>query len=422
MRDLGKAMSNGPCLIFDKSTLQALSLDEAVWLDQFFLCNITPIFYMETLADLEKQVSRGRTPEDVVGGLAFKTPDAGSRPNVHHYTLAFSELAGNGPVVMDGRPVVSGGQDVVLDGEAGVLFRDAPEEDAFRRWHRHEFLDLERLTAKQWRRALAPSPWLRWMPEVPKPKTLSDLREMVSRLLDRQAQEAVLGDGMALLGIPDEAQALVCQRWHALERPRLETFAPYFRFVFSVALFSHLAMAADLISRDRPSHKIDLAYLYYLPFCNIFASSDKLHAATVPLFLRPDQAFVQGSDLKADLRLLDQHYSSLPEDVRERGLFGFASRPPIDGHSLTSSLWDRYRPGWRRGEENLASRLDDHQGKSFVEKVMRYAQEATPASHPIGAPEPDTMVLTRQVYPRKGKWHRFPPEVEAAHCGPSRKP
>jgi hypothetical protein len=46
----------GPSIIFDKSALQSLSVDESVWLDRFFMGNITPLFYVETLADLEKKV------------------------------------------------------------------------------------------------------------------------------------------------------------------------------------------------------------------------------------------------------------------------------------------------------------------------------------------------------------------------------
>lgn len=45
--------------IFDKSFLESLTLDEAVWFDNFFLANITPIFYVETLADLEKENKKG---------------------------------------------------------------------------------------------------------------------------------------------------------------------------------------------------------------------------------------------------------------------------------------------------------------------------------------------------------------------------
>ena len=47
----------GPITIFDKSALQALSIDETVWLEAYFLNNVTPLFYVETLADLEKAVA-----------------------------------------------------------------------------------------------------------------------------------------------------------------------------------------------------------------------------------------------------------------------------------------------------------------------------------------------------------------------------
>ncbi len=40
-------MGVGPILIFDKSTLQSLSIDGSVWLDAFYLPNITPLFFVE---------------------------------------------------------------------------------------------------------------------------------------------------------------------------------------------------------------------------------------------------------------------------------------------------------------------------------------------------------------------------------------
>ena len=88
----------------------------------------------------------------------------------------------------------------------------------------------------------------------------------------------------------------------------------YFAHVLSVELFFYLAISADLVYRDRPSNKIDFAYLYYLPFCRIFTSNDALHEHVVPLFLRADQTFVNGTELKADFGRLDQHYSSLPKE------------------------------------------------------------------------------------------------------------
>ena len=113
----------GPSLIFDKSTLESLNLDEAVWLDNFFLSNITPLFFMETLADLEKKIRSGRSPEDIVGGIALKTPDYGSKCNVHHDTILRGELLGLAKVEMSGRPIVPSGKVVELDGNTGVIIQ-----------------------------------------------------------------------------------------------------------------------------------------------------------------------------------------------------------------------------------------------------------------------------------------------------------
>lgn len=59
-------MGVGPIIIFDKSTLESLSLDESVWLDAHYKPNITPLFFVETLADLKKEVAGGRSPHQIV--------------------------------------------------------------------------------------------------------------------------------------------------------------------------------------------------------------------------------------------------------------------------------------------------------------------------------------------------------------------
>lgn len=41
---------------------------------------------------------------------------------------------------------------------------------------------------------------------------------------------------------------------------------------------------------------------------------------------------------------LDQHYSLLPEEIRERGVFSFATYPPTDSSFLVTQLWDKYLP------------------------------------------------------------------------------
>src|SRR6266446_7633039 len=115
----------GPILLFDKSALQSLSTDESVWLDTFYFPCITPLFFIETLADLEKEIKKGRTAEEVVGNLAEKTP-LGGGINVHHHTLSVNELLANG-FELRHVPVVSGGSPVATrDGKRGVVFDPPP--------------------------------------------------------------------------------------------------------------------------------------------------------------------------------------------------------------------------------------------------------------------------------------------------------
>ena len=68
-------MAQGPSLIFDKSSLESLNLDEAVLLDNFYSSVITPMFFVECLADLEKTIRSKSTPEQLVGSLADRTPE-----------------------------------------------------------------------------------------------------------------------------------------------------------------------------------------------------------------------------------------------------------------------------------------------------------------------------------------------------------
>jgi hypothetical protein len=55
-------LSFGPITLFDKSALQSLKVDEAVWFDSFYQTVISTLFFVETLADLSIEVETGRTP------------------------------------------------------------------------------------------------------------------------------------------------------------------------------------------------------------------------------------------------------------------------------------------------------------------------------------------------------------------------
>ena len=145
-------MGKGPIILFDKSSLESLNVDESTWLDHFYTANITPLFYVETLADLEKKVEDGRTSEQVVRQLVRKTPIDGM-PNAHHERICTSNLMGE-EVPLRSVPAVAEGQSVVSDGRKGIVYRDLPEWAAFERWQSGKYLEVEREFARSWRSAL----------------------------------------------------------------------------------------------------------------------------------------------------------------------------------------------------------------------------------------------------------------------------
>ncbi len=409
-------------LIFDKSFLESLNPDEAVWLDNFFLTSITPLFFVETLADLEKNVRKGRTPEDVVGNIAYKTPDMQSHISPHHASILAGALVGH-EIPMDGRIFKAGGTLVQLNGQQGVVYKLSPEEEAFQRWQRHEFLDLERQIAKVWRKGVTGWDYSQvyqtfqgLYDTIRKPKSLEDAKHIADTLIELLDPGKSFILGLALLGFSQTAAKEILDRWKAAGSPALAKFCPYFVYMFSVELFYYLAVGADLISTVRPvnkaDNKVDLAYLYYLPFCMIFVSNDKLHERIVPMFLRDDQSFVNGQALKADLAAVDKHFAAFPEEERVKGLFSLASDPPDDRAFLVTRLWDKHLPGWqkRRAEHQ---KLSPEAQKTLVDMINRIPEEGRPLSS-----EPDLKIedmqyvhITRTMLRKKGKWVRVPPEA-----------
>jgi hypothetical protein len=63
-----------------------------VLLDNFYGSTITPLFFVECLADLEKRISSTSTPEQLVGSLADRTPESQSMPNTHHLRILKGEF------------------------------------------------------------------------------------------------------------------------------------------------------------------------------------------------------------------------------------------------------------------------------------------------------------------------------------------
>ena len=154
-----------------------------------------------------------------------------------------------------------------------------------------------------------------------------------------------------------------------------------------------------------------MAYLYYLPFCSVFTSKDNFHVKVAPLFLDSSQVFVNGVELKEDLKNLDTLYSALPNDVLSTGLINFAAFPPENTEFLVTRLWDKFLPEWRNAKAAARKERNPEEDKKIAERISKLSQAPATAAHDdLLADELDYTMVSRMVSIKKGKWLRFSEE------------
>ena len=118
--------------------------------------------------------------------------------------------------------------------------------------------------------------------------------------------------------------------------------------------------------------------------------------------MRKDQVFLRGEELKSDLAKLDEHYTGLPDEVKEKGVISFAPYPPLNGDYLTCDLWDRFLPGWRPNARTPHSQDGYLKVMSALRPMIAAAETAR-----LGVPsldDADLVVVKRHVPARMGKW------------------
>jgi hypothetical protein len=408
--------------LFDKSAIEMLNVNEAAVFDCLFMSNLCPIYLVEVLADLQKKETSGRDHPKVVADMARKTPVMHTYPNVVHTTLCLHELLGR-PFGMDGRPQVGGGRAVKHAGKVSIVFDYQPEMEAFNRWQDGRFRDVERDFVAGWRQALMDMD-LSGSAKVIKaalgvtavPKNEGEAFAMARQVMTTTPRFELLKTAYFVLGLPKEMFRYVEQRWKAHGYPALSEYAPFVAHCFLVDVFFYIAIDKGLISPDRPSNRTDMAYLYYLPFSEVFLSNDKLHRRVAPLFLTEWQRFVVAGDLKPELRAYEATLFSLPDDQKEVGLFRLAGRPPEGISGLLKDLWDHFRPGHEKKKDEADKMTPDQTAKLLKEiKRMSGGDKAPPSGWQPSASQlrdPDRVMIERKIPVERGRWRMLPKGVE----------
>jgi len=403
--------------------VQSLSVDESVWFDHLFLSIICPIFYVETLADLGKSFGEGKNPDKGVSIISDKVPEMHSNPCMHHKELCLSNLFKH-PVPMSGQIPLAGGYPVKVDGHSGIVFKQTPEAKAFSRWQDQQFYELERDFARQWRESVSQfnlKGTAQRLKEVGLDSTgcrsLDEVAKLSKSFIDARGSDfRKISLLCSFQGFGRKEREGVLAKWRRSGCQPLRTYAPYAAWVLEVDLFFYYSLQASLISTERPSNRVDIAYLYYLPFAHVFVSSDKLHRNCAQALWK-NGSFVWGVDLKAELKTINDHFSSMSIEERERGVMSIQNGPPDLTGSLVVSLWDKWVPLWRQFNE---SRRPSPKDNSNLVKQFNCIANAPPlcgreASEVMR--EYASMTLQRVVSAKKGSWWQLPKDVVRGNRG-----
>ena len=72
---------------------------------------------------------------------------------------------------------------------------------------------------------------------------------------------------LSSLEIPEGMSQQTLKRWISSGKRPLGESAPYTAYVLEAEVFFQIAPASKLISSERSSNRLDIAYLFYLPIC-----------------------------------------------------------------------------------------------------------------------------------------------------------
>ena len=277
----------GPLLLFDKSVLHVLTPPEIEELGMSFLLVGSPTLVREIIADLKKDApAPGRVPEEMVRVLARKMVQAHGAQPANFRKLAMANLGGQHVPMFGQVPVDTSRPNVTITDEGRAMIYDmVPEQRLWQRWADGNFTTRDEDSATAWRsglqrvnlRALGTA----WKDYVRRhfgnPRDIPTLVTAVDKHLSSprpRTQTELLGILAEFLEMPQARYAPI--RTFLEHNIPLTTVAPYAASVLRLYLTFVGAIATHQLG-PRPSHYIDLQYLFYAPFCMVFTSNDNLH-------------------------------------------------------------------------------------------------------------------------------------------------
>jgi hypothetical protein len=348
-------MMLGPLAIFDKSFVESLNVEEIDEFSYWFSPVCPPTLISEIIADLKHPKPRaGRIPDELVKTLARKMSSAHGAEPAPVNKLVVGDLCGNRVSMIGQVPIDVEAPHVRVNRDGtGVLIDETPQQEMWWRWASGDFSTDDEATAIAWRSGLAAvdleelrdqwRPFAKWIGPS------SDLRDVVNAVdafmstPRRDFQQEIVRLGLSLVSAETWQRNAAYNYLIQLGRRALvRDYAAYAASVVRLYLVFATGLARGFIG-PRPSHSVDLQYLFYAPFCMVFISGDKLHRDLWEAgAVTTTATYADGARLKADLKERAARRKEMtPDDYTARnqqyGLFP----EPIPG-SLVNETWSRY--------------------------------------------------------------------------------
>src|SRR5436190_422316 len=105
-------------------------------------------------------------------------------------------------------------------------------------------------------------------------KSLEDAKRIADELISRRAVPDLIKLVVFILSTDPRIEGVAVERWKASGKETLAEYAPYAAHILSVEIFFQVAPGAERIGTSLNSNRTDVAYLYYVPFCNLFVSTN----------------------------------------------------------------------------------------------------------------------------------------------------
>ena len=363
---------SGISMVLDKSAFHSLSKTQIELLCKYYRFTISPILVKEVLGDLKKETSDGSLNSKKVTEFANKLSGFNTSINAHYSVLINAELQGM-KIPFFSSMVDTGERFNLGEKETGIIIKPSNDRKSIDRWKEGNFEKMDEIFSKLWREITLQPDNLTNLKEYLKKqnpgyshlKNPADILFIIKLTFNNpDFQMDFLKSAIENFKVPIPIASQAFYRWETIRPDNLFAFAPYTFFCVLTKLFFNICLQNEIIG-TRPTNLLDLDYMYYLPFCRVFVSDDKVHKTLVPHLLLPGQLFITGKDLKEDFIKIEEIKATLTGKELQRT----HREPPREKTLLSYKIWNSMLVDWPPEKDWEPTEREENMMQEIIRKM-----------------------------------------------------